>query len=120
MAGPIAANPLPESVALAKTVPIADVHMQGDPANVASLRKKLLEFPNSKSTGPRENWLKTIEQFPDRFMIGSDTHAPDEERYDAVMQEFREGLLPFLKPETLKNVAYQNAIRVFRLNPDPK
>ena len=146
---------------------VVQFHMQGDPANVASLRKKLLEFPNSKtvlshglpwssqpllrelleahpnlyielsrkgatlndreaaqafskSTGPKENWLKTIEQFPDRFMIGSDTHAPDEERYDAVMQEFREGLLPYLKPETLKNVAYQNAIRVFRLNPDPK
>ena len=27
LAGPIAANPLPESAALAKTVPIADVHM---------------------------------------------------------------------------------------------
>jgi hypothetical protein len=48
-------------------------------------------------------------------MIGSDTHAPDEHRYDEVMQEFREGLFPYLQPETLKKVAYQNAVRVFKL-----
>ena len=48
-------------------------------------------------------------------MIGSDTHDPDESKYDAVMQEFRMGLFPYLKPETLKKVAYLNAVRVFRL-----
>jgi predicted TIM-barrel fold metal-dependent hydrolase len=53
--------------------------------------------------------------YPDRFMIGSDTHYPDESRYDDVMKEFRDGLFPYLQPETLKKVAYQNAVKVFRL-----
>ena len=67
------------------------------------------------STGPKEHWLKTIEQFPDRFMVGSDTHAPDEHRYDDVMKEFREGLFAYLRPETVKKVAFENAVRVFGL-----
>lgn len=67
------------------------------------------------SAGPKDNWLKTIEQFPDRFMVGSDTHAPDEHRYDDVMKEFREGLFPYLRPETVKKVAFENAVRVFGL-----
>ena len=67
------------------------------------------------SSGPKDNWLKTIEQFPDRFMVGSDTHAPDEHRYDDVMKEFRQGLFPYLRPETVKKVAYENAVRLFGL-----
>jgi hypothetical protein len=65
--------------------------------------------------GPKGYWLSTIEQFPDRFMLGSDTHAPDEYRYDDVMQEFRTALLPYLKPTTLKMVAHENAVRVYGL-----
>jgi hypothetical protein len=67
------------------------------------------------SSGPKENWRKTIEQFPDRFLVGSDTHAPDERRYDDVMREFREGLFPYLRAETVKKVAYENAVRIFGL-----
>jgi hypothetical protein len=65
--------------------------------------------------GVKEFWLKSLEMYPDRFMVGSDTHAPDESKYDDVMREFREGLFPYLQPETLKKIAYQNAVRVFRL-----
>lgn len=69
----------------------------------------------STRNGVKIIWLKTLELYPDRFMIGSDTHDPDESKYDEVMQEFRNGLFPYLKPETLKKVAYLNAVRVFRL-----
>ncbi len=69
----------------------------------------------SKGAGPAGNWVKFIEKFPDRFMVGSDTHAPDENRYDEVMMEFRAELFPYLQPATLKKVAYENAVRVFRL-----
>ena len=65
--------------------------------------------------GVKEFWLKSLEMYPDRFMVGSDTHYPDESKYDDVMKEFREGLFPYLQPETLKKVAYQNAVKVFRL-----
>jgi hypothetical protein len=68
-----------------------------------------------RDVGPKDNWLKTIEQFPDRFMVGSDTHAPDERRYDEVMSEYRAGLFPYLRPETVKKVAFENAVRVFGL-----
>jgi hypothetical protein len=81
----------------------------------AVLNKKEAGQAFSTSTGVKIIWLKTLELYPDRFMIGSDTHDPDESKYDAVMQEFRMGLFPYLKPETLKKVAYLNAVRVFRL-----
>lgn len=69
----------------------------------------------STRNGVKDFWLKSLETYPDRFMIGSDTHEPDESKYDAVMSEFRDGLFPYLRPETLKKVAYQNAVRVFKL-----
>ena len=69
----------------------------------------------TRKGGPRGNWVARIEKFSDRFMLGSDTHAPDEHRYDDVMSEFREGLLPYLQPATVKKVAYENAVRVFGL-----
>jgi predicted TIM-barrel fold metal-dependent hydrolase len=81
----------------------------------AVLNKKEVAQAFSTRNGVKEIWLKSIELYPDRFMIGSDTHYPDESRYDDVMQEFRDGLFPYLQPETLKKVAYQNAVKVFRL-----
>ena len=70
----------------------------------------------SSRNGVKDIWLKSLEMYPDRFMIGSDTHYPDESRYDDVMKEFRDGLFPYLQPETLKKVAYQNAVKVFKLS----
>ena len=66
-------------------------------------------------SGPKADRLGLIEEFPDRFMLGSDTHAPNENKYDDVILEIREGLLPYLKPDTLKKVAHQNAVAVFGL-----
>ena len=138
------------------------LHMEADDANMAALKRYLLEFPKvstiishglpygkqtlirdllekhpniyfelsrkgavlnekeaaqafSSRSGVKDIWLKSIEMYPDRFMIGSDTHYPDESRYDDVMKEFRDGLFPYLQPETLKKVAYQNAVKIFRL-----
>jgi hypothetical protein len=138
------------------------LHMEADDANIAVLKRYLVEFPNvstvlshglpygkqplirdllenhpniyfelsrkgavlnekevgqafSTRNGVKEIWLKSLEMYPDRFMIGSDTHYPDESRYDDVMKEFRDGLFQYLQPETLKKVAYQNAVRVFKL-----
>ena len=66
-------------------------------------------------SGPKADRLALIEEFPDRFMLGSDTHAPYENKYDDVILEIREGLLPYLKPDTLRKVAHQNAVAVFGL-----
>lgn len=81
----------------------------------AVLNEKEVAQAFSIRNGVKEVWLKSLEMYPDRFLIGSDTHYPDESKYDEVMQEFREGLFPYLQPETLQKVAYQNAVKVFRL-----
>jgi hypothetical protein len=81
----------------------------------AVLNEKEVGQAFSSRNGVKEIWLKSLEMYPDRFMIGSDTHYPDESRYDDVMKEFRDGLFPYLQPETLKKVAYQNALNVFKL-----
>ena len=62
--------------------------------------------------------MKTLyEEFPDRFMIGSDVaHAQGNtmKNYSARMKRFRL-LLGQLKPETAKKLAESNAVRIFRL-----
>ena len=63
--------------------------------------------------------MKAIyEDFPDRFMIGTDiAHAPamNQRTYDRLIRRFRE-LLGTLKPETAKRLAETNAVRIFHLD----
>lgn len=63
--------------------------------------------------GPKEEWLTLIEEFPDRFMIGTD--AKNDKTYDKSISNVRKGLFPYLKPETLRKVAHGNAQRLFGL-----
>lgn len=63
--------------------------------------------------GPKEAWLRLIEDHPDRFMIGNDGETPSQ--YDDAIAMVRKGLLPYLKPETARMVAYKNAVREFGL-----
>jgi hypothetical protein len=64
-------------------------------------------------SGPGEDWLELFEEFPDRIMIGTD--AKDEDQYEEAIKIVRQGLLPYLQPETLRDVAYRNAQRLFDL-----
>jgi len=73
-------------------------------------RKKVNIF-NKKA--PKQEWISLIEDFPDRFMVGTD--ARDDKTYDASIQNVRQGLFPYLKPETLRKVAHGNAQRLFGL-----
>ena len=65
------------------------------------------------ATGPKAEWLRLIEDHPDRFMIGNDGETPGQ--YDGAIAMVRKGLLPYLKPETARMVAYKNAVREFGL-----
>lgn len=67
------------------------------------------------TSGPRLAWLELIEEFPDRFMLGTDPCCGLATKYDELVLELRVSLLPHLKIETLKKVAFQNAVRVFGL-----
>jgi Tat protein secretion system quality control protein TatD with DNase activity len=63
-------------------------------------------FPEMKSL---------YEEFPDRFMVGTDVaHAPAMRIYEGRVRRTRE-LLAQLSPETRTKFAEQNAIRIFKL-----
>jgi Tat protein secretion system quality control protein TatD with DNase activity len=63
-------------------------------------------FPEMKSL---------YEEFPDRFMVGTDVaHAPAMRFYEGRIQRFRK-LLEQLSPETRAKIAEQNAIRIYKL-----
>lgn len=63
--------------------------------------------------GPKPEWLRLIEDFPERFMFGND--ARPREQYDCATIAFRRNLLPYLRPETALKISYENAKRVFGL-----
>ncbi len=60
--------------------------------------------------------MKSVyEEFPDRFMVGTDVaHAPAMRFYEGRVQRSRK-LLEQLGPKTRLKIAEQNAIRIFRL-----
>jgi Tat protein secretion system quality control protein TatD with DNase activity len=63
-------------------------------------------FPEMKSL---------YEEFPDRFMVGTDVaHAPAMRFYEGRVRRFRE-LLEQLSPEARAKIAEQNAIRIYKL-----
>ena len=62
----------------------------------------------------KEEWIKLIEAFPSRFMVGTDTYNPNV-NFEKNIAEIRKGLLARLKPSTIEMVAYKNAVRVMRL-----
>ena len=63
--------------------------------------------------GPDPGWLRLIEDFSDRFILGNDGLTVEE--YDGAAEVARIGLLAYLRPRTARLVAYQNAQRVLEL-----
>jgi hypothetical protein len=62
----------------------------------------------------RPEWVALIEKHPTRFMVGTDNYIRGINT-KAMVTEIRKGLLPRLKPETISLVAYQNALRVMKI-----
>jgi len=58
-------------------------------------------------------WRELIEDFPDRFMIGTDAHNSND--YRKYVKVVRSGLLANLSDETAEKVAYKNAQYLFGL-----
>ena len=65
--------------------------------------------------GLRESWRVLIEKYPDRFFVGTDPCCGLVNRYDEIVNELRERFLAYLKPETMRRVAYRNAVERFGL-----
>ena len=62
-------------------------------------------------------WSQLMEDFSDRFMIGTDAHT--EKEFVLAIETVRKGLLTNLTPETARKIAYQNAQRLFALKGAP-
>lgn len=81
----------------------------------ASLSTKLGDGKFYTPNGLKTGWRNLIEEFPMQVMLGSDTCCGLEKRYDEIIQEQREQVLAYLTPATLEQVAYKNAMRLFKL-----
>jgi len=68
--------------------------------------------------GIDSSWQELMEKHSDRFMVGTDAHSEDE--FVESIRVIRKGLLPNLKPDTARKIAYQNAKRLFNLKDAPK
>jgi hypothetical protein len=62
----------------------------------------------------RPEWVKSMEKYPDRYMVGTDATS-DAVNYDAEVRQIREGLFPRLTPDTVAKVAHLNAKRLLRV-----
>ena len=58
-------------------------------------------------------WLELIEDFPDRFLIGTDAHS--NQQYRKYVKVIRSGLLSNLSPSAARKVAHENAQHLFGL-----
>jgi predicted TIM-barrel fold metal-dependent hydrolase len=63
----------------------------------------------------KPDWLKLVEDFPDRFMLAIDD-VVSWDQYDQIVAATRDGLLAKLTPVTAEKVAYRNAVKLFGLS----
>ena len=69
------------------------------------------------SSGIDSYWRELMEDHSDRFMVGTDAH--NDKQFVGAIKTVRKGLLPNLKPDTARKIAYQNAQRLFKLKNNP-
>ena len=65
------------------------------------------EHANGSKVDPA--WRKLFEEFPDRFMVGTDTFAPERWLYVVDHAQWSRGWIADLPAELGKNIAYRNA-----------
>lgn len=70
-----------------------------------------LAFRNDQASGGKvpEEWRAAFEEFPDRFMVGTDTFAPERWYYIGSHADYTRAWLEDLSPEIAKKIAYENA-----------
>ena len=54
-------------------------------------------------------WKKVIEEFPDRFVLGSDINTGRFDNYDRVMDTYRNIILKGVKKDVAEKIAFKNA-----------
>lgn len=61
------------------------------------------------SSGVDPDWLEAFREFPDRFMVGTDTFTPERLHYIPVHAEYSRGWLAALPPALAEGIAWRNA-----------
>ena len=59
-------------------------------------------------------WLEAFKEFPDRFMVGTDTFAPERWYYVGDHAEYSRGWIGTLPEEMAENIAYKNAEKMLQ------
>lgn len=73
-----------------------------------------LPLPISEGGQLRPIWKDLLEEFPERFVIGTDVNPPSIIEYATLIQYWRK-ILSQLTPETAEKLAHKNAERILRL-----
>ncbi|MBS8258622.1 amidohydrolase [Roseibium polysiphoniae] len=70
-----------------------------------------LAFRSDHASGSAvdEDWQKLFEDFPDRFMLGTDTYTPERWPYIAANADWSREWLATLPPELAANIGHRNA-----------
>ncbi len=70
-----------------------------------------LAFRSEQSSGGKvsEDWLPVFKSFPDRFMVGTDTFAPERWYYVEDHANFSREWISSLPEELIERIAYRNA-----------
>ncbi len=76
-----------------------------------------LAFRSDQASGGKVDpqWLAAFEEFPDRFMIGTDTFAPERWYYIKDHAEYSRAWLSSLPPKLAENIGYRNAEKMLGL-----
>lgn len=70
------------------------------------------DMAGQKTGTLRKAWRELLEEFPERFLVGTDTNTGRWDQYDRVIQTLRTLVLSRLKPEAAARIAYKNAWRL--------
>ncbi len=75
-----------------------------------------LAFRTEQASGGvvSEDWRPVFEAFPDRFMVGTDTFAPERWYYVQAHASFSRGWLSSLPRDLAENIGYRNAEEMLR------
>lgn len=76
-----------------------------------------LAFRSDQATSDQvaPEWRKVFDEHPDRFMIGTDTFAPERWYYIGDHAEYSRGWLSSLPEDLAANIGYKNAERMLQL-----
>jgi len=81
-----------------------------------SISSSRTAIPLDQAGRLREDWRALLEEFPDRFVLGTDTGFVSASLYAQHISSWRL-ILEQLSPETAAKVAFSNAARLLRLSP---